>query len=117
MKVEIKMSGNDFGTCKVNRESGDPKFYGVRNAAGESKLFHHMKAELKKQGFNFIKKRMHKDGHMVDEMQQYLRERKADKNGRRLAIYNSNWAINGAEVDFNQGEVILSVADIGSKSC
>ena len=32
-----------------------------------------------------------------------------------LAIFNSDWAIRGAEEAFNNGEVILTVIDIGGK--
>jgi hypothetical protein len=114
MRAAIKMRGNVFGTCHVVREPGDPKFHGRINAAGESKFLHHLKGVLNAQGYDFIKKRMHKDGHMVDEMQQYLRERKP-VHGRVLSIYNNSWAIEGAEVEFNQGEVFLGVTNIGKE--
>jgi len=102
MKVELKEN-----CCVVTREEGDPKFYGIINAAGESKLLHHIKLELLKQGHKVIKKRMHKDGHLVDDMQQYIRTKKGYKPS--FHIWNSNWAISGAEEDFNNGEVILSL--------
>lgn len=93
--------------CIVTRKKGDPKFYGIVNAAGESRLLHHIKQELIKQGHKVIKKRMHKDGHMVDDMQQYLRTVKGYEPS--FYIWNSNWAIDGAEHNFNDGEVVLSV--------
>ena len=93
--------------CIVTREKTDPKFYGIVNAAGESKLLHHIKLELIKQGHKVIKKRMWKDGHLVDSMQQYLRTVKGYEPS--FQIWNSNWAINGAEENFNKGEVVLSV--------
>jgi hypothetical protein len=102
-------------TCIVTREAGDPKFYGVRNAAGESQLLHAVKHALSQQGYDFIKKRMWKDGHLVDDLQQYLRERKPVR-GRMLAISNPHWAIRGAEVDFNEGQVALAVDDLGCPS-
>ena len=107
MKVTLK-----DGRCIVEREPGDPKFHGVTNAAGESRLLHHVKRELNKQGFDFVKKRMWKDGHLVDNLQQYLRERRP-VDGRVLAIYNDAWAIRGAEVDFNAGRASLAATDIG----
>jgi len=54
----------------VKREDGDPDFY------SDSILLLHVKRTLNSMGFDFIKKRMWKDGHLVDEEQQYLRERK-----------------------------------------
>lgn len=113
MKVTLNLNAHGDGNCTVTREPGDPRFHGIRNAAGESRLLYHMKKELAKQGYDFVKKRMWKDGHMMDEMQQYLRERKGGKNSRCLAIYNGNWAINGADKDFNEGEAVFIVENIG----
>lgn len=85
----------------IKREAPDPKFYGVVNAAGESKLLHHLKKYLNAKGYDLIKKRMHKDGHMVADMQQYLRTRKI--NAKTIMIYNGRWQIEGAEVAWNAG--------------
>lgn len=95
-------------TCTVTREAGDPKFTGVINAAGESRLLHHIKLELNKQGFDMIKKRMWKDGHLVDDMQQYIRSRKIKPGA--FCIFNNQWAIRGAEEYLNEfGQVTLMV--------
>jgi len=113
MKVRLQTN-----RCIVIREPGDPGFYGNLNAAGESKLLHHVKKELNKQGFDFIKKRMWKDGHMVDDMQQYLRERKpvfADGIKRQLCIYSTFWQIRGANDDFNKGRVVFGVENIAKE--
>ncbi len=100
-------------SCLVEQEPGDKRYYGIRNAAGESNLLYAVKNQLNNQGYDFIKKRMAKDGHMMDDMQQYLRERKA-MNGRQLAIYNRRWAIEGADETLNRtGRVDLIVTDIG----
>ena len=106
MKITLKKN-----CCIVEREAGDKKFYGVRNAAGESAFLHTLKKELNKQGYDFIKKRMWKDGHMMDEIQQYLRERKTVK-GRMLCIFNTFWMIRGANEDFNEGKVVLGVDNL-----
>jgi hypothetical protein len=94
----------------VTREESDPKYYGNYNAAGESRLLYAIKTELNKQGFNLIKKRMWKDGHMVDDCQQYLRPKNnkitSEKN---IAIYWNNFAIEGANDAFNRGSVELSI--------
>lgn len=106
MKVEIKGHA-----CIVTREPGDPRFSGVVNAAGESQLLYHVKNILNQQGYDLIKKRMHKDGHLMDDLQQYLRTRK--KTGipeKDIYIYNANWAVEGAEEPFNRdGQVVLTV--------
>ena len=109
MKVTLKT-----GYCIVNRKKGDPAYYGIKNAAGESNLLYAIKKVLNNQGFDFIKKRMWKDGHMMNDMQQYLRERKPI-NGRCLAIYSTFWALRGIEEDYNKGEVVLTLEDLGKE--
>jgi len=115
MKVELTLIGDGAGgVCTVTREPSDPAFSGVRNAAGESRLLHHVKRELNRQGYDFVKKRMHKDGHGVSKYQQYLRERVVKPGRRCLAIYNGRFQIEGADEPFRKkGEVVLCVEDIG----
>lgn len=102
MKIELTKT-----KCTVTREPDDPKYYGAVNAAGESKLLYAIKNQLNQKGLGLIKKRMWKDGHLVDDMQQYLRNRDGS-----IAIFNPRWAIEGAEVDFNNGQVKLTVVDL-----
>lgn len=104
MKLELK--GNRL---IVTREPNDPKYYGVRNGAGESNLLHAIKTQLNKDGFDLIKKRMWKDGHLVDDIQQYLRTRKKGNPKGDIYIYNDCWSIRGANEKFNNGEVELYV--------
>lgn len=107
MKVELQTR-----VCTVTYEPGDKKFYGTRNAAGESNLLYAVKLILNEQGHDFIKKRMWRDGHMVDDMQQYLRER--NTRGECLAIFNGSWAIEGANDTLNRdGVVNLIVENVG----
>jgi len=87
------------------REGGDPKFYGVQFARGESRLLHQIKIVLNNNGFDLIKKRMWKDGHLVDDLQQYLRVRHAHSDTPHVAIYSPFWQVRGAERDRNQGRV------------
>jgi len=85
----------------VKREDGDPDFY------SDSTFLLNVKRTLNDMGFDFIKKRMWKDGHLVDEEQQYLRERKT-KDAKM--IWWSNYAIYNAFLDWNEGgRVILSL--------
>ena len=119
MILKLNIDEKSNGSLTVIREENDPKFYGIQNAAGESALFHYLKKELNRQmGLDMIKKRMHKDGHLMDDMQQYLRERKTHKNPKNdtkrcICIYNHKWAVNGAEKDYNAGKVVLRVENIG----
>lgn len=99
----------------VKREEHDPKYYGVLNAAGESQFLYHLKQWLN-ENFNcsgkihWIKKRMHHDGHLVDEMQQYIRTAKPVKCvGGYISLHNDHWAINGLEEDYNGGEAVLAL--------
>jgi len=90
MRIELTQT-----KCTVYKEKGDPVFSGVKNAAGESRLLYHMKPILEKiTGKKFIKKRMWKDGHLVDEMQQYVR---TEDKENYIMIYNGSWQIEGAD--------------------
>lgn len=102
MKIEMKEN-----CCVVTREENDPKFYGIINGAGESRLLYHIKKKLIRQGHRVIKKRMWKDGHLMDDMQQYLRTEKGYKPS--FCIWNGMWNIKGAEKDFNNGQVVLNL--------
>jgi hypothetical protein len=104
----VAIQGN---ICTIVRQPGDPHFSGVTDAAGESRLLYHVKKALNDQGYDLIKKRMWKDGHLVDDLQQYLRTRKPSGDpDKDIYIYNEQWAIKGAEEDFNKhGIVTLSV--------
>jgi len=117
MRIEVSRT-----YVKFIREEGDPKFYGVREAKGESNLFHFLKKQMAAghhdlpKGFptDWIKKRMWRDGHMMDQMQQYLRTRKPigkGKDGSKvfLSLHNSHWAVNGAEKDWNDGFAVLEM--------
>lgn len=97
--------------CIVNREKGDPVFSGVVNASGESRLLYHIKKILNARGYDLIKKRAYKDGHLLSNMQQYLRARKPTGNPNKdIYIYNPNWNVCGADEDLRRdGMVTLTV--------
>ena len=78
MKVTI-----DGHVCTVTKEPGDPHFSGVVNAAGESRLLYHIKNILNTQDYDLIKKRAYKDGHLLSDMQQYLRTCKPSGNPQK----------------------------------
>jgi hypothetical protein len=106
MKVEVREH-----SCLVTKEPGDPHFSGVVNAAGESRLLYHIKKILNAQGYDLIKKRMWKDGHLMDDMHQYLRTRKPSGDPKKdIYIYSPFFAIEGADEVLNaEGQVCLSV--------
>ena len=111
----VNIVGN---TCTVIKEKGDPAFSGIVNGRGESLLLHHVKKILNAKGYDLIKKRMWKDGHLVDDLQQYLRARKATGNpDRDIYIHNSFWNIEGADAVLKRdGKVNLTVTkDVFSK--
>lgn len=98
-------------SCIVTKEPGDPRFSGVVNAAGESRLLYHVKNILNARGYDLIKKRAYKDGHLLDDMQQYLRTRKPSGDPKKdIYVYSSFFAIEGADEVLNRkGQVCLTV--------
>ena len=106
MKVKIEK-----GYCIVTKEKGDKIPSGVVRAKGESLLLYQIKKILNAKGYNLIKKRMCKDGHLVDDLQQYLRTRKPSGNPKKdVYIWNGMWAIKGAEAYLREeGVVTLSM--------
>lgn len=100
------------GSITITREPGDRKFYGMRFAHGEHNFLHNLCKWLNARGFNLIKVRAQKDGHMVgDEYQPYLRPPKRGRKRTAPDIYiiSGFYALRGANEDFNQGEVMLNV--------
>ena len=82
---------------KVQKEDTDKKFY------NESAFLHALKKELILQGYDVIKKRMWKDGHLVDDTQQYIRVRDFS-----WCVYNDHYAISDLSDDFEKyGNVVL----------
>lgn len=87
----------ESGKLIISREGGQ-KIY------DESQLLHHIKLELKKNGFDVIKKRMYKDGHLVSDNQFYLRDRKG-----KFCIFDQAFAIRNLASDYNNdNEVYLT---------
>lgn len=106
--MKLKIQGN---TLKVTREKGDPSCRRSEWGSAESRLLYHIQQKLNAQGYDLIKKRMWKDGHLVDEDKLYLRSRKFTKNhSHNIAIMNGNFAIYDAgEVFTKEGEVELMI--------
>lgn len=109
MKTVInRYLGSDHGQCVITRTD-------KRNFHSESVFLYHVKNELIRQGHDVIKKRMHKDGHLVSDTQQYIRSRHFTKPGS-FCIFSGFYAIRGANEDYNAGKVVLEmVYDLGEK--
>ena len=100
----------DRGTCKVIREDTDRKYRAGGWANAESTFLYHVKKELIKQGFDVVKIRMNRDGHLVDDLQQYIRSRSGLSRPGEFAIYNDQYSIFDAGLRLNeQGEIDLTV--------
>ena len=87
----------------VTKETGDPVFKSTIWAEAESVFLYHVKKKLQGAGYDCIKKRMWKDGHMVDDAQQYIRDRNPDY---KWCIYNDGWMIYDAGKKFNQNGIV-----------
>lgn len=98
MEVTLKRHKNsDYGWCEVRRADG-PKIY------SESRLLHLIKRELIKQGYDVIKKRMWKDGHMYgDETTQYIRTRSRKMDRDSFHIYDGGYALRLLYEPYNKG--------------
>lgn len=103
----VKIEGN---VCYVTREPGDRRYRKGGRGSAESNFLHHVKQELQKQGHDVIKKRMYKDGHLVDDYQQYIRTRGPSSPKPHIYVSWGQSAIRDAADVFNtEGEVELVV--------
>ncbi len=78
----------------------------------ESNLLHAIKMKLQEMGYDVIKKRMSKDGHMVSDYCQYIRSRlTTDK--RFFGIWDDQYAIRMLHEDWNkEGAVSLAIVGV-----
>lgn len=114
MKVAIR-SIVDKHACLVEREPGDRKIHIPKGrkaytwGSAESLLLHKVKTILNSRGYDLIKKRMHKDGHMTSEEKQYLRQRNVKnlKPGDLYCIYDNEYDLRNSAEDYNNGEVVV----------
>jgi len=66
----------------------------------ESALWYAIKKELQRKGYNCVKKRPDKDGHLTSAPY-YIRER-----GWKWCIYDANYAIRSIAEDFNRDGIV-----------
>lgn len=104
MKIQI-----DGSTLSVQKEAGDkrmkkPGWGGTVD--GASMLLYNLMKLLNAAGCDLIKKRMSKDGHLVNDEQQYLRTRNEKSKGPHVYISDGSYALRCAGEDFNKGKVV-----------
>lgn len=94
----------------VEREAGDKGYYNSGWSNAESILLSDIQKYLNQFGYDLIKKRMWKDGHMVCETQQYLRTRSKKVNAPHIYIYNSSYSVYDAGKELMEhGKVTLQI--------
>ena len=97
MRIEL----NDHACVIMRGES--PKAY------KETTLLYHIKQALQGMGHDVIKKRMWKDGHLVDDSQGYIRTRNTDpRKGPAWCLHFDAYALRFLFEDYNTGELILT---------
>lgn len=96
---------------EAEREEGDPLFYGVCDCKGESAFLYYLKNVLNAAPYSMdlIKQRMWKDGHLVDELQSYLRNARVREGQPVVMIYNDHHAMRGLEEDWRRGKATLAI--------
>jgi len=89
---------------------------GEKAIGKETEFFHKAKVLLNRFGFEFIKKLMYKDGHMVSDYEYYIRSRlpnpKRDKTHNRgiFCLHDTMFNIRQIHTEFNkQREVTLAI--------
>jgi hypothetical protein len=86
---------------KIQKEDNE-KFY------SESAFLYALKKNLIDMGYDVIKKRMWKDGHLVDDTQQYIRTRDSS-----WCCYNSHYAVYGLHEELERyGNVVLEKVEL-----
>ncbi len=116
--MELKIEG-DYLVVEKTDDSPKIKRQPL-NAAGESQLLYHVKNLLNLLAGPdalFVKKRMWKDGHLVDEMQQYIKTARPRPGFPHIYLHNGHFAISGLDRDWHMdGRAwILITADVYNK--
>ncbi len=98
-------------SCYIYRQGNDKPFLSSAGGWGDadSRLLYVVKCILQNRGYPIIKKRMHKDGHLMGtDSTQYLRTR--NSANLSFCIYHGDWQIELAAENFNVlGRVVLDV--------
>ena len=88
------------GYITFHRDKSDPRFHGTRFAKGEHALMHRIAKWLNARGFDVIKKRARRNGHLTgDQFQPYIRCRKPRIDVPHIYIWSGFYALYGADED------------------
>ncbi len=83
---------------------------GVKGPWKESTFFYHLAHRLNEMGFDVIRKRMWRDGHLTASFRQYVRSRDWE-----WCVCDDNYMLRDVCADFRKdGEVALRVEPLGS---
>lgn len=85
---------------EVVHEPNDPR------PSNESHLLHMIKKNLIAQGFDVIKKRMWKDGHMVADACQYIRSRNM-KDPNAFMCWDDQYAVRDLAQDYRENGIVM----------
>ena len=109
MRIKISITkGHEQGYITFYRSPEEPKFYGVKEARGEKRLFRFLCNRLNELGFDLMRVAAQKDDHMLgDENQPIVRPKKQGNKGPNLGFFSGFYALRGAYEDWNKGEVCL----------
>lgn len=105
MRLSVVPANAEFATLVVERTQKDRRF------STESHMLHSIKQSLKGFGFDVIKKRMWKDGHLFGgDDNQYIRTARRVKGERSFYVWDQSYEGRLLNEDFNKkGVVRLSV--------
>ena len=101
MKIQINKSR---GLVYCIKEKGDKTYRDSGWSSAESKFLYDVLQILKARGMDCIKKRMWKDGHMKDDTQQYIRDRKGE-----WCMYNPSYDVFDIGLLFNDSDIVKLV--------
>lgn len=108
--MKVIIGGN---TLLLVRQQGDKPIPRITKTSfsphAESILLRRLQRELMQFGVDLVKRRMSKDGHLVDSHQMYLVSR-SQKCPYAICILNSSWSIRDAGEEYRQrGTTTLTI--------
>lgn len=100
--MKIKIEGRSM---VLTREKSD------KRPSSDSHLLYTLKKVLNlKPGYDLVKVRMWKDGHLTNDTQQYLRSRRLTPGTEHVMIYHERYMVENAAKEFwSRGSVMLKI--------
>lgn len=83
------------------RQNWFKRIPGTPAMKSESALMYAIKNILRDSGLNVVKKLMWKDGHLVNDTQYYIRERRG-----KWCLWDTEYQVRNLAEDYNRGETI-----------